>query len=728
MENSTDASSLYDANLSMVEVNRAGLAMFPKGTKREDVIGQNLQEMDPNLKGSERYQSYLDVLKTGEPLIIDEYIPHPKWGDLYLSVRVFKVGNGLGMIVTDITKQKLAEKAIEESKDRLELALDGGGLGLWDYHIKSEELIVSKHWARMLGLDIDSTITADTFGTMIHPDDQDPVNEAFLASFKKKNREFKMEFRMKHSDGSWKWVLSKGMIMEKDVDGNPTRMVGTNMDITETKKLELELKRSVNIYQSFIKYASEGIYLFELEKPMPLNLGVDEQIEYFYKYGYVETCNDAFAKMYGYNRAEELVGVKQSKLHGGNDVPENIEILQNFIKSNYRVMDSLSKEVDKEGNEIYVSNNVVGIIEEGKLVRTWGSQFDITDRIRAQQELEESEKKYRLLFQTNPVPLVIVGTDEFNFLDVNDASEKLLGYSRDEFSKMKLWDIRPDMLLFTLKEMKALLPKSADTPHEVKLVNKQGKIVLAEINFDIINYEGKQATLAAINEITALKEAEKRVLKSIIEGEDNERKRVSKELHDGLGQHLTAASLNFDSVKGSVTKLGEKDNQKFTTGLEFLKTAIEESRNIAHNLMPKAIDDFGLIPSLSSLFNQIEKSTGLNVKFYENLGEGRLNKQIELNLYRITQEAINNVIKHSKATEVFVQLVLHKKEIIFTFEDNGIGFNTSRDEITGKGMGLKSIFNRVKAMAGSFELDATPKKGTAITIEIYWNLLDIKFS
>ena len=718
MENSTDASSLYDANLCLVEVNRAGLAMFPKGTKREDVVGQNLQEMDSNLKGSERFQSYLDVLKTGEPLKIDEYIPHPLWGDLYLSVRAFKVGNGLGMIVTDITKQKLAEKAIEKSRNRLELALDGGGLGLWDYHIKSEKMIVSKHWTQMLGIDNDSTITADTFSALVHPEDLHSVNEAFLACFKMKDVEFKMEFRMKHSDGSWKWVLSKGMIMEWDVEGNPTRIVGTNMDVTETKQLELQLKRSVNIYQSFIKYASEGIYLFELEKPMPLNLGIDEQIEYFYKYGYVETCNDAFAKMYGYNRAEELVGKKQAQLHGGDDVPENIEFLQNYIKSDYRIMEAISKEIDKEGNEIYISNNVVGIIEGEKLVRTWGSQFDITDRIRAQQELEESEKKYRLLFQTNPVPLVIVGADEFNFLDVNDASEKLLGYSRDEFYKMKLWDIRPEMLLFTRKEMKAQLPKSAGIPHEAKLVTKQGEIVLAEINFDIINYEGQQATLAAINEITALKEAEKRVLKSIIEGEDNERKRVSKELHDGLGQHLTAASLNFDSVKGSVLKLGEKDNQKFITGLEFLKTAIEESRNIAHNLMPKAIDDFGLIPSLTSLLNQIEKLTGINVKFYENLGEGRLNKQIELNLYRITQEAINNVIKHSKATEVFVQLVLHKREIIFTFEDNGIGFDASRDEITSKGMGLKSIFNRVKAMAGNFELDVAPKKGTAITIEI----------
>jgi signal transduction histidine kinase len=224
--------------------------------------------------------------------------------------------------------------------------------------------------------------------------------------------------------------------------------------------------------------------------------------------------------------------------------------------------------------------------------------------------------------------------------------------------------------------------------------------------------------LAAFSDITALKDAEKRVLKSIIEGEDNERKRVSIEIHDSLGQNLTAASLNFDSLKQSIQKLKEKDINKFNTGLEFLKSAIEESRNIAHNLMPKAIDDFGLIPSLNSLFNYIEKTTGINVKFYENLRDGRLNRQIELNLYRITQEAMNNLIKHSKASEVDIQLVLHKQEIIYTFEDNGVGFDKTSSEITGRGMGLKSIYNRVVTMSGTFDLDSSPGRGTSITIEI----------
>jgi len=224
--------------------------------------------------------------------------------------------------------------------------------------------------------------------------------------------------------------------------------------------------------------------------------------------------------------------------------------------------------------------------------------------------------------------------------------------------------------------------------------------------------------LAAINDISALKEAEKRVIQSVVEGENNERKRISKELHDSLGQSLTAASLNFSAVKNDISNLEKQKAEKFLLGLEFLNAAIEESRNIAHNLMPKAIDDFGLVPSLNSLFNQIDKFSGINIKFYENLEGRRLPRQVEFNLYRITQEALNNAIKHAHATEIFVQLMLHQNDLIYTFEDDGKGFIVDPQSLGKRGLGLSSIDNRVKAMSGTLEIDSSPKRGTAITIEL----------
>lgn len=489
-------------------------------------------------------------------------------------------------------------------------------------------------------------------------------------------------------------------------------------DITEKKNLEIELHRWLNVYSSFIKYSIEGIYLFEFIKPIPTSLPEEEQIRLLYETTILRTCNDSFAKMYGYNSAVEIEGINMMKLHGSFTNAINQQFFKKLINSDYRLLQETTEEISKTGEPIFISNNVVGIKENGHLVRVWGSQFDITPQVKTRRILEESEKKYKLLFQTNPVALIIYDLENFRILDANHSAEVLYGYSNKEFTELKIWDIRPDFELYTPGELRQWVMDNLRNTSEYNTINKSGKTIHVEIKRDQIEYLGKPAVLAAINDISTLKKAEKRVIQSVVEGENNERKRISKELHDSLGQSLTAASLNFGAVKNDISNLEPQKAEKFQLGLDFLNSAIEESRNIAHNLMPKAIDDFGLVPSLNSLFNQIDKFSGINIKFYENLEGRRLPRQVEFNLYRITQEALNNAIKHAHATEIFVQLMLHQNDLIYTFEDDGKGFIVDQQGLGKRGLGLASIDNRVKAMSGTLEIDSSPKRGTAITIEL----------
>src|SRR5262249_27646000 len=130
-------------------------------------------------------------------------------------------------------------------------------------------------------------------------------------------------------------------------------------------------------------HSSEAIWRFELERPIPVNLSEDEQIEMLFKYAYLAECNDAMARMYGYETAGQIVGARISDLLVRSD-PRNIDQLRAFKRSGFNLTDSESHEVDRYGNTRYFLNNLTGIVENGAVVRAWGTQRDITERRRAE--------------------------------------------------------------------------------------------------------------------------------------------------------------------------------------------------------------------------------------------------------------------------------------------------------------------------------------------------------
>lgn len=706
-------------------INSASLELF--GVPPREMMGRNFSEFISTEQYEKNKAIFLEKLEQGfKSVELETEITQKDGRKLFLKDTVNAVFDSLGNITSlegasiNITDHVLFEKQLIESKEALELAMIGGEIGVWEFWPETQKLLLNEYWKELLGGNINKgIISIQSMRKFIHPDDLDRVEKTFTLTDSKNKKFIESEYRILHSDGKYRWVTSKGKIAEWDKNHNPVKLMGVIVDSTEKKELELELKKQVDMYSSFISYSTEGIYLFEMNKPMPIDLPIEEQIHKLYYDGYIHTCNDAFAKMYGYEKAEDIEGMDQKTLHGSDNDPKNIEILRNFIKCGYRIINDVTIETDVDGHALHILNNVVGIIEDGMLLRTWGSQKNITEQVLVQQRVEESAKRYRLLFETNPVPLVIFDANTLRLNDVNIAMVKLLGYSKNDISKLTIQDLRPEISELNQMDLKELVEKEINKTIEIEIKSFSGKIIPCEVKFDRIEYMGVESILTAMNDLTAIKRAEVSVIQSLIEGADNERTRVAKEIHDSLGQSLTAVSLNLNSIIKEVPLMGPKAAEKFENGLKFLKTSIEESRNIAHNLMPKAIEDFGIVLTLNSLFNQLMKSTGLKINFYENLGQDiRPDINIELNLYRITQEAINNVIKHSEATEVFVQLMLHSNEIIYTFEDNGKGFDKSVNNISKKGIGLKSIYNRAIAMMGHCDIDSVPGQGTTITIII----------
>ncbi len=231
----------------------------------------------------------------------------------------------------------------------------------------------------------------------------------------------------------------------------------------------------------------------------------------------------------------------------------------------------------------------------------------------------------------------------------------------------------------------------------------------------------KNGLIVTIADITNIKEAEYVALNSMLEGQEMERKRIAREIHDGIGPLLSTVKMNLANIEGDINHLDPDVQQKFKKSYQLIDEAANDLRSISHNLMPKVLADFGLQEALESLCEKISLAKKVNVKFIHNNENFDLDEVSELGLYRICQELINNSLKHAQSKNIFIQIFQNKDLIRLTYEDDGKGFDL--DQI-GEGLGLMNIENRVKALAGELIIDSSVGNGMSATVEIPKPLTD----
>lgn len=205
-------------------------------------------------------------------------------------------------------------------------------------------------------------------------------------------------------------------------------------------------------------------------------------------------------------------------------------------------------------------------------------------------------------------------------------------------------------------------------------------------------------------------------IQSMLKAEDMERKRIAKDLHDGLGQNLTAAQLYLDGVIAGTEYDNERD-EKLKKARLFLHKGLEECRSISHNLIPKTIDDLGLLAALKQLTDNLNQISEIGIQFISNTNTNDFPINTSLNLYRMIQEALNNAIKYSKASQITVQLLKFEDIYTVTIEDDGVGFDLKL-KLEEKTFGLQSFLNRCELIHAKLNIDTQPGKGTVISIEI----------
>ncbi|MCI0752104.1 MAG: sensor histidine kinase [Flammeovirgaceae bacterium] len=213
-----------------------------------------------------------------------------------------------------------------------------------------------------------------------------------------------------------------------------------------------------------------------------------------------------------------------------------------------------------------------------------------------------------------------------------------------------------------------------------------------------------------------LNQKQNELFNAIVSVQDNERKRVAQDLHDGLGSILSTAKLKLSSLESE--RLSPEDELKYQTSLNLLDEAVQELRHVSHNIMPASLSRLGLPAALQNLLDKISSYSGLKIDFKAYGFEGRIDETTEMSLYRVVLELINNIVKHAHANQVTVQLIKHAQYINVMVEDDGCGFNYKEIISQNRGIGLSNIISRLEFLKGKMDVDSTEGLGTTIVIDI----------
>jgi PAS domain S-box-containing protein len=304
----------------------------------------------------------------------------------------------------DVTAELEARERVEKSEERLRQTLDAAEVGTWEWDIIADRVEWSSNIERIFGLEVGQFGgTFEAWLTLLHPDDRDGARRRVADALASGGR-YEGEFRIVRPDGSIGWQTTRGYVVVGD-DGEPRALRGVVVDVTAERAVEArareeqaraealaaQLGLSETRYRTFVEQSTEGIWRCEVTDPVPIDLPVEAQIDAIYQHGYLAECNDAMARMYGFEAAADVVGARLGDLLVRED-PRNEDYLRRFIESGYRLEGGESVEVDRHGDRHVFHNSLVGVVEHGRIARAWGTQRDVTDEVRSREEAEMANR------------------------------------------------------------------------------------------------------------------------------------------------------------------------------------------------------------------------------------------------------------------------------------------------------------------------------------------------
>ncbi len=487
---------------------------------------------------------------------------------------------------------------------------------------------------------------------------------------------------------------------------------------------DLDSRGNEELLKSFFAEAAIGLSITDLQ-------------------GQFVKVNPAYCSITGYTEAELEARDFQSITHP-DDLPRRVakvaallsgEISSFLIEERYIrkdaivvwVLNSVSVIRDQNGR----ATNLVRLsqdITERMGLEEWlrqaeahkGTAQDISERKEAEKALRESEERYRELFE-NAKEALYVHDLGGRYTSFNRAAEQLSGYSRNEIIGKHFSNfVAPRSLKDVRKNLCKKLDEEGETTYEIDLITKDRRRVPVEVSSRLIYENGEAIGVQGVaRDITDRKRAQEALQtysRRLIEAQEAERQVIARELHDEIGQVLTAVRINLQSLQRSA-QTGSQPSP-IDESLVIVDEALDRVRELSLNLRPSVLDNLGLSSALRWYVDRYARRSGIVADLRSDVEDGcRLRVELETACFRIVQEALTNVARHAQATHVLVRLTRSNGNLDLRIRDNGVGFDVSellKGPTLTSALGLRGMEERAVAVQGHLVIDSAPMRGTEV--------------
>jgi PAS domain S-box-containing protein len=488
-----------------------------------------------------------------------------------------------------------------------------------------------------------------------------------------------------------------------DQNGSVVMVAGAGVDITDRKRAEAALWDSLNLVGAITEGTTDAIYAKDRE-------------------GRYLMINTAGARFLG-KSPHEVIGLDDTQLFSADTAAR-------IIKRDHIILESGETRTDEDistgpsGVRIYLTTKGPLRDSSGAITGLFGVSRDITERKRADDLLRRSEEKFKTLFGIAPVGISVLD-HQLNLVDSNPALEQITRLSKEELLNgawLRRTYLDPDgtpKAAGQLPTERAMAANRRINDSEIGIVTENGEIIWVQVSVAPLTLP--DASMVVITQdITERKRAAEKLEEAnrqlrilsqqLFHIQEEERRHLARELHDEIGQTLTAAKINLKIIAPDVPA---KVSSRLDDSIQLLDRLLRQVRQLSLDLRPPLLDELGLVPTLRWLVDQQAQRAGLRVTFTAKMNGAELEPDVQTACFRVAQEAITNIIRHSGAKNVSVELRLEAERLTLRVRDDGAGFNPAamQESVT---LGLVSMKERASLAGGGLEVHSTPARGTEI--------------